>query len=32
MIFATYADAAVVFAGLVGTALVVAAFGWATRE
>jgi len=32
MIAVTYADAALLLAGLVGMAVIVAAFGWATRE
>jgi hypothetical protein len=28
----TYADAAVLLAGLVGIAVIVAAFGWASRD
>jgi hypothetical protein len=32
MIETTFADAAIVLAGLVGTALVIAAAGWASRN
>ena len=32
MIAVTYADAALLLAGLVGMAVIVAAFGWASRD
>ena len=32
MIASTYADAAIVLAGMIGTALIVAAAGWANKQ